>query len=209
MDPETLGTVADRYPWASWAIWDESFPDGDCVERQPAQLVEFVREHRELLTPDIVFAGLNRSDDLAAPFSNFHAPSRTHYDYRLKSFVQDGGLTRLRGAYMTDLVDEVDPDSHNVVVTDADADVFLEQLKLLGQSEYHVLCFGNAPFDGLVDYFDATVTRSVPELKHATVEARDTTIQLYRLWFYGLYGANQEKVEVVERQLQTLNERLA
>jgi len=170
MDRETLGGIATQYPWASWAVWDDAFPDGDCVEKCPERLVEFVQDRVEVLTPDMVLMGLNRADDLPAPYSNFHAPTRKHYDYRLKEFIQDGGLDRLQGAYMTDLVDEVDPDSQNVEVTDDDAAVLLEQLRLLSESEYHVMCFGNKPFDGVVGYFDAGVTSYSPELKHAAVE---------------------------------------
>jgi len=79
-----------------WAAWDDVFPDGDCVEKQPERLVEFIYDRAEVLTPDVVLMGLNRSDDLSAPYSNFHAPTRKHYDYRLKEFIQDGGLTSSR-----------------------------------------------------------------------------------------------------------------
>lgn len=209
MDSETLMTIAEQYPWASWAVWDDAFPDGDCVEKRPERLVEFVGDHAEMLTPDVVLTGLNRSDNLQAPFSNFHAPTRARYDHRLKSFIQDGGLDRLQGAYMTDLVDEVDPDSHGVEVTKDDAAVLLEQLRLLGEPEYHVVCFGDKPFDGLVEYFDAEVITRSPELQRATVETEGLTLHLFRVWFYGLYGANQDKVEVVERQLRALDERLS
>lgn len=209
MDGKTISQVAAQYPWASWAVWDDAFPDGDCVEKRPERLVEFVHDRAEVLTPNIVFMGLNRSDDLPAPYSNFHAPTRKHYDYRLKEFIQDGGLDRLRGAYMTDLVDEVDPDSRNVKVTDDDAAVLLEQLRLLGESEFHVVCFGNKPFDGMVDYFDAGVTSHSPDLKRATVEIDGRTLSLYRVWFYGLYGANQDKVDILKHQLHELNERIA
>lgn len=208
MDRETLTTITERYPWASWAVWDESFPGEGCVEERPERLVEFVGEHTELLTPDIVLMGLNRSDDLPAPFSNFHAPTRKHFDYRLKEFIQDGGLERLQGAYMTDLVDEVDPDSHRVEVTEDDAGVLMEQLQLLGESSYHVVCFGNKPFDGLVEYFDANVTTHPPELKRATVETGEVTLYVYRVWFYGLYGALQDKVEVFKQQLRELNDQI-
>jgi hypothetical protein len=208
VDRETLGTIAERYPWASWAVWDDAFPDGDCVEERPERLVEFVADHAEALTPGVVLTGLNRSDDLPAPFSNFHAPTRKHYDYRLKEFIQDGGLRRLQGAYMTDLVDEIDPDSHHVRVSEDDSAVLLEQLRLLGESEYHVVCFGNKPFDALTAYFDADVTTRPPEMKHATAEVDGLRLRLYRVWFYGLYGANQDKVDVFERQLQRLNKQL-
>jgi len=208
MDSETLAGIAEQYPWASWAAWDDVFPDGDCVEKQPERLVEFIYDRAEVLTPDVVLMGLNRSDDLSAPYSNFHAPTRKHYDYRLKEFIQDGGLDQLQGAYMTDLVDEVDPDSQKVEVSDDDAAVLLEQLRLLGESEYHVVCFGNKPFDGLVDYFDAGVTSHSPDLKRATIETDGLRLYLYRVWFYGLYGANQDKVEVLNHQLHELNERI-
>ena len=162
MNLQTISTIAKRYPWGSWALWDEEFPDGDCVEEQPERLIEFVQKHAEELTPDITLMGLNRSADLPVPFSNFHAPTHTHFDYRLKRCIQDGGLDRLRCAYMTDPVNEVDPDSHTARVTDDDAAVFLEQLRLLGESEYHIVCFGNKPFDGLIGYFDADVCTFPP-----------------------------------------------
>jgi len=203
----TLTSIARAYPWASWAIWDPSFPDGDCVEQRPQELLSFVQERADQLTPDIVFLGLNRSADLPAPIANFHSPSRTHYDYRLKETIQDGGLERLHGGYLTDLVDEIDPDSHCVTVTDGDAELLLEQLHRLGEQEFHIICFGNKPFDGLVSYFDATVSEGAPELKRATVETDGLVLHLYRVWFYGLYGANRGKVEVFKRQLEALNNR--
>lgn len=209
MDGETLTTIAQEYPWASWAVWDDAFPDGDCVEERPESLVEFIQEHAGTLMPDVVLMGLNRSDNLPASFSNFHAPTRNRYDYRLKECIQDGGLDRLQGAYMTDLVDKIDPDSHNVAMTDDDAAILLEQLHLLDEQECHVVCFGNKPFDALVEYFDVNISTLRLELKHATVEAEGLTLRLYRAWFYGLYGANQDKVAVFKRQLQELNERLA
>jgi hypothetical protein len=208
MDSNTLSTIASRYPWASWAVWDDAFPDGDCVEEQPERLVDFVMSRRTELTTDVVLLGLNRADDLPAPFSNFHAPTRKHYDYRLKEFIQDGDLHRLHGAYMTDLVDEVDPDSKQVTVTEEDAAVLLEQLRLLGVDSYHAVCFGNKPFDALVRYFDADVAPTSPEMKHATVAVEGFTLDLYRVWFYGLYGALQDKVPVFEKQLQELNQHI-
>lgn len=90
MDHETFAEIAAQYPWASWAVWDDAFPDGDCIENRPENLVEFLHDQAQVLTPDIVLMGLNRADDLPAPYANFHAPTRTHYDYRLKEFIQDG-----------------------------------------------------------------------------------------------------------------------
>lgn len=208
MEEQIVITVAERFPWASWAVWDNSFPEGGCIEEQPKQLIDFVCEHTTHLTADVVLLGLNRSNHLTSPFQNFHAPTRRHYDYRLKEFIQDDGLDRLWGAYMTDLVDDVNPESNEVRVTDTDAEILLNQLHLLGESEYDVICFGNKPFDGLTRYFDGDVSRQSPEIKRATVNVDGLTLRLYRVWFYGLYGANQDKVDTLKRQFQHLNERI-
>lgn len=208
VDRETVTTIRDTHPWASWAVWDEAFPDGDCVETTPNQLAQFIIDRRDRLTPDVVLLGLNRSDDLGGSFTNFHAPTRKHYDYRLKKFIQDGDLNRLHGGYMTDLVDEVEPDAASVTVTDDDADVFLDQLRLLDQSEYNILCFGNKPFRGLSNHFNADPAEQDHELLYAQTTVDGMTLHLYRVWFYGLYGANQAKVDVLETQLRHLNEHI-
>lgn len=209
IDQETVTKVRDEYPWASWAVWDEAFPDGDCVEEHPVELVDFIIEKRANLTPEVILMGLNRSDDLPGPFTNFHAPTRKHFDYRLKEFIQDGELDRLQAAYMTDLVDEVDPDAASVTVTDEDAEVLLEQLRLLDQPAYHVVCFGNKPFNGLIDYFDLDPTDRGNEIKYASTTVDGMQLHIYRFWFYGLYGALQHKVDIFQAQLRHLNNSLA
>ena len=50
MDSETVAKVAEQYPWSSWAVWDDAFPNGDCVEERPGELVGFVCDHVEVLT---------------------------------------------------------------------------------------------------------------------------------------------------------------
>lgn len=203
---ETVKRIRDRYPWASWAIWDDKFPDEDCVENTPDDVADFLINHSDQLTTDIIMLGLNRSEDLPAPFVNFHSPSGTHYDNRLKEFIQDGKLTRLQGAYMTDLVDEIDPDSSSVTVTEDDAQVLEKQLELLGEHEYHVICFGNKPFQGLTDYYGVDYSSIAPEIRYAATEIEGIDLHLYRVWFYGLYGIYQSKVETLEKQLHRINE---
>ena len=205
----TVNEFRDRYPWGSWAVWDDEFPEGDCVEKTPDEVADFIVDHSPDLRTDVVMLGLNRSDDLPAPFVNFHSPSGNHYDYRLKEYIQDGGLARLQGAYMTDLVDEIDPDSSNITVTDEDARLFEKQAALLGDNEIHVICFGNKPFQGLIEYYDLEESHLEPEIRYASVDRGEFELHLYRVWFYGLYGANQDKVETVERQLGVLNRRVA
>ena len=208
MQRETVRKIADLYPWSSWAIWDDAFPDGECIETNSCSLVEFMLTHHKKLTSDVVLLGLNRSDDLPGPFANFHAPTRKHFDYRLKETIQDGGLDRLPCAYMTDLVDEIDSESHHIEETPDDAALLLEQLDLLGGRSFEVICFGNKPFQGLVDYFNLAVEEGPHEILLATVKVGAKRLNIYRVWFYGLYGANQQKVPVFKAQLQYLHRHL-
>ena len=57
IDSERLTGTSAQYPWASWAVWDDTFPDGDCVEKRPERLVGFVHDQAEMLTPAIVRMG--------------------------------------------------------------------------------------------------------------------------------------------------------
>lgn len=209
VNAKTINRIQGEFPWASWAIWDDDFPDGDCIENSPEKLVDLILDRSKRLTPDVVLMGLNRADDLDAPFENFHAPTRKHYDYRLKEFIQDGGLDRLQGAFMTDLVDEVNPDASKVQVTDEDMQLFLDQLRVLGQSEYHVVCFGNKPFDGLSSRLRVEPSPRPHEIKYAKTELDNFTLHVYRFWFYGLYGIYQSKVDTLQSQLQYLNDQIS
>lgn len=205
IDSETLSQIAETYPWASWAIWDDQFPDDGCVETDPEALRAFFEAHRSALTPDVVFLGLNRSGDFDAPFQNFHAPTRKHYDYRLMEFIQDGELGRLWGGYMTDLVDHVEPTTDSVTVSDEDAAILLSQLELLDQREYHVVCFGEKTYRAVLEYAGGESESGPHELEVTQTEVDGLVLHLYRAWFYGAWGANADKVDVLERQLQYLD----
>jgi hypothetical protein len=52
------------------------------------------------------------------------------------------------------------------------------------------------------------VTSHSPDLKQATIETDGFTLYVYRFWFYGLYGANQDKVDILKKQLRELNKRI-
>jgi hypothetical protein len=208
INQQAITTIQEQYPWTSWALWDAEFPDDGCIEQTPSKVADFIHERSDQLTADVVLTGLNRSADLEAPFMNFHNASGRHYDWRLKEFIQDGRLTNLSGAYMTDLVDDINPDASEVEMSDADARVFLDQLRLLGENEYHVICFGNKPFDALTGYLGTDSVQKSPEIKYSNTTSDGFTFHIYRVWFYGLYGANQDKVDILERQLQHLNQRI-
>lgn len=207
VDAELLESVAASYPNSSWAIWSEDYPGPGCVEEDPTRMVSFILSNRNRLTPNIVFLSLNPSANIPAPYSNWHPTDSKHYDYRLKSFIQDNGLETLLGGYMTDLVShETTPDSAAVDHTEADIDRFLEQLTALGRREYHVVCFFDEDvYEPLRSHFGEESEELKHRIKHFETEWDGRVIHCYRVWFYGNWGANIDKVEKLEQQLGFLD----
>jgi len=56
---------------------------------------------------------------------------------------------------------------------------------------------------------EPTNLNTTPELKRTTIKTDGLTLSLYRVWFYGLYGVHQAKVDVFKHQLRELNEQIA
>jgi hypothetical protein len=110
---------------------------------------------------------------------------------------------------MTALVYEVNPDHAGVTLPSADAAVFLNQLDLLGRSDYHVICFGDKPFRALVEYVDFDADSCAHQIEDARTEVDGLTLHLYRVWFDGAWGKNQDKVDILEDQLASLNDRIS
>lgn len=155
MDRETLEALRDNHPTSSWAIWSPSFPEEGCIEEDPEALYEYIVKRREGLRPSVVLLSLNPSTDMPANFLNFHSTAPKHRNDQFRDLVEESGLG---GAYMADLVEETaDASASNVTPTEADVDNLFAQLQLLGQEEYHILCFLEEVFTTLEEAFDATV----------------------------------------------------
>lgn len=207
MDLETLQYLRSEYPGSSWALWSDEFPDDGCIEEDTDDLIEFIHANRNRLNDRVVLLSLNPSSIDPPGYQNFHSPASKHYDSRLKAFIQDIGLAQIIGAYMTDIVPEVvDSDSSNVTPETADTDRFLEQLDVLGNREYHIICFSRQAFEVLQARFDAETTELSHEITSFTGSREGRTIHVYRVWHYSNYGANADKVPKLEQQLRYLNE---
>lgn len=206
VNEQILSETHDRYGSASWAIWSDSFPDDGCIEEDPNALYTYIAERTQDLTPEVVFLSLNPSTHFPEGFANFHSTSSIHFDRRLKEFIQDADLTRLMGGYMTDLVmDEQNPDSNTVRASDAHLGRFFEQLALLDEPTYHVICFLEQPFNVLRKHFGAKATTLDHNIRSFTADWNGRTIHCYRVWFFGNWGAHQEKVPELREQLRYLN----
>lgn len=207
IETSVLERLRDSYGSASWALWSETFPNDGCIEEDPEALDRFIQDRRDALTPEVVLLSLNPSGEFPVGFTNFHSTDTQHYDRRLKEFIQDEELERLTGAYMTDLVmDEVTPTSDKIRPTPSHIARFREQLDLLNQPSYDVLCFHKKPFRALRDYFDAEETTLDHDIRSFETDWDRLSLQCYRVWFYGNWGANRDKVPELRDQLAYLND---
>lgn len=207
IDEQTLTKTHNRFESASWAIWSDSFPDDGCLEEDSDALYAYIAGRIQDLSPEIVFLSLNPSTHFPEGFANFHSTESRHFDRRLKEFIQGNGLTRLMGGYMTDLVmDEQNPDSNMIRANDAHLGRFFEQLDLLGQPAYHIICFLDQPFNALRKQLGAKAKPLDHDIRSFTGDWNGRDIHCYRVWFFGNWGAHQEKVPELREQLRYLND---
>lgn len=204
-----LNQLYVKYPGTSWAIWSNDFPTDGCVEENPTDLESFIVENQYRLNPEVIFLSLNPSTHLPEGYTNFHSTESKHFDSRIKEFVQDNDLSNLIGGFMTDLIsDTVDPDSNNVSATEDDVEYLLDKLDHLDQQKYHVISFMEDGFEAVKLYFEATEEQLPHDIRWFSTETNHFDLDVYRVWFYGNWGVNQEKVPELEQQLKYLNRRL-
>lgn len=204
MDAQTLTKLKDRYPTSSWAIWSQDFPHEGCLEDNPAEFYEFIKQKRSRLRPSIVLLSLNPSTKLPRDYQNFHSTDPTHRNDQFRDLVEEAGL---EGAYMTDLVERViDSNSANVDPTPEDVENLLEQLEILDQEKYYLICFHEKVFQALLEAFD-TKTRDFPQdIRGFSTVQNDLSIEGYRVWFHANWGANKDKIPDLQNQLKFLSE---
>jgi len=204
MDRTTLERIRDEHPTASWALWSPTFPKPGCVEEEQDELFEYIISRHDEMRPSIVLLSLNPSTDMPSDFWNFHSTQPKHRNDQFRDLVEASGLT---GAFTTDLVEHtVDASAGDVTPTDDDVENFFHLLNLLGQDEYHVLCFLQEVFDALRDAFDETPEQLPNDIDAFTTRQRGFTLHCYRVWFHANWGANKDKIPKLEEQLAYLNQ---
>lgn len=205
---EQLDKLKD-YETASWAVWSEEFPGKGCVERRPKKIYEFIKDHINNLNPGVILLSLNPSGVLCSPFANFHSVEKRHNDHILKKYIQDDDLENIKGSYMTDLVEEPNPDSKEIEPEEEDIQRFLEQLNILERKRSLVICFTGKTFNALRKYFGKRAKTLDHSIKTFSTGWDGKYVEFYRVWFYGIWGKYQkEKRKELKKQLRYLNKRL-
>lgn len=203
---EQLDKLKD-YETASWAIWSEEFPGKGCIERRPKKLHNFIKDHINDLNPGVILLSLNPSGVLCSPFANYHSIEKRHNDHILKKYIQDDNLKNIKGAYMTDLVEDPS-NSEEIESEEEDIHRFLEQLNILGRKRFLVICFTGKTFDTLRKYFGKRAKTLDLNIKTFSTDWEGAYLEFYRVWFYGVWGRNQDKIKELKKQLRYINKRL-
>lgn len=203
MDVHTLETLRDQYPTSSWALWSPGFPTDGCVEENPKQLFDFILEQRDSLRPSVVLLSLNPSTHMPSDYQNFHSTDSQHRNDQFRDYIVGADL---EGAYMTDLVERVNPDSNAVKVREEDIQNFLDQLELLDQERYYVICFLNDVFTALRDAFDADERDYPHNIKIFSTVWDGTKLDCFKVYFHANWGVNQDKTP--DEQLKYLNDHI-
>ena len=112
----------------------------------------------------------------------------------------------LEGAYMTDLVERVHPDSNSIDVRQDDVQNFLSQLEYLDQSRYYIICFLTTVFDALRDLFDARERNYPHNIKAFSTTWNGRQLDCFKVYFHANWGINNDKTP--DTQLKYLSNRV-
>lgn len=211
---DTLRQLRDDFQTSSWAIWSEDYPEDGCAEdrvwegQESDAIYDMIVENTEQLNPSVILMGVNPSGILPGPYSNFHSPDlQRNNDVYLKRAIQDADLTQLRGAYMTDLLKDVQsaqahstPEMQRSDITKLEA-----ELELLGAESYDIISFGKSKFKpAFSSWFNDSpreIGRGMPSIYTYNVE-----IESFDVDFYVAYHYIRTHHRDMAKQLETLND---
>ena len=142
----------------SWAIWQKR--DETKKAKFGMEDISFFDNPESLkLNPNIILCGLNISQKIETPFSNFHPNHSTAHDYKIRYAVEDSIFV---GAYMTDVIKDFEEICSGKVMSylrknpkfeRENIDSFEEELKCIGATNPCIITFGNDCFKILNKHF--------------------------------------------------------
>ena len=161
---ETYNQIKKKYgnKSASWAVWAE---EGRTPKSNISDLSIFNDSHiLKILNPNYVFVGLNPSvqDTDKDTWHNFHSKdTKRQNDYKLRYALKN---TKFWGAYLTDLVSDVEEtNSNKVFVSDKNVKKFKEEIALLGVKPV-LIAMGDKVYKALVSCLKDNFT--IVKIKH-------------------------------------------
>jgi hypothetical protein len=133
---------------SSWALWKEK----DIKEKSNVgdiSIFKSIFNEPSLLNPNIIFVGLNISQKIIKPLSNFHSESSRSHDYKIRYALKD---SKLSGGYMTDIIKDFEEKvsgnlmkylNKNPLFLEENIKSFEEELLFIGSNNPIIIAFGN------------------------------------------------------------------
>ena len=159
--------------YASWAVWAEvsATPKSNVGDMSIFDL-EANRSLLETIKGDVVMVGLNISRSFTESFRNFHDPSLKAHDFKIRYAFMN---TRYYGAYMTDIIKDVEMVDSNALLKHLKAspalvrkniEAFREELQDLNSGIPTILAFGIAAHRLLEDHISGNEYYRIIKLTH-------------------------------------------
>ena len=210
------------YLTSSWAVWSDDFIKPDCrkcIENEEGQPKKYFKNNLSLLKNNIILLGLNPSGDKEIQrdassnfLGNFHSViddyGRRHKgDLFLSNNIMK--LNNIKGAYMTDISDEIEGKSPNVCPDEHCVKKELEdKLIILGSENVHIVCFGWKVFNIINRNFGNRDKKADNKygVKEFSIKWKNKNITFYKVYHYSYsvrYGA--DKKDKFRRQLEYVN----
>ncbi len=210
MKKEKLEKIKRRFKTSSWALWSDDFPDGKCLEENPSQIFQMVLNRIEELNLNVVLLAKNPSGKIPLSkwegFVNFHSCKGKNRDSKLKEIIQDGKLKNIQGAYMTDLSEKV-----ATTLKEFEPNIIKkleEELNILGEKNYKIICFGNDVFNTLrkkMKLKDIIIGKNIKKMEcELNISDRRVQVEIYKVWHFS--PRNKYPIEELETQLKYLND---
>jgi len=210
MDKYLLQLKNEFGKYGSWAIWDE---DG-CI----APLIS-KNNFEILIKPNIIFLGLNASIKLPNDWINYHSECQEfkkkkwgqEFIKNLADLIMSDEFSTLRGAYMTDIIKDVDfPESSKVMakiknnpeILSRSKEIFEKELSLLSKifltDKFQVICMGRDAFDILCRIWDIPTKKVSNKMRSTTIERRINTFEILEIYHYAYRKKEKIKQDLRE-----------
>jgi hypothetical protein len=159
--------------YASWAVWAAAArgPKSN-IDDLSVLDVATTPTTLDVLKNDIIMVGLNISRSFAERFRNFHDPSPSANDFKIRFAFMN---TEYYGAYMTDIIKDVEMVSSAELLKHLRAfpsllrinvEVFREELRDLGSQRPTILAFGSAAHALIAENISPDEYSSLVRLTH-------------------------------------------
>lgn len=199
----------------SWALWDK---DGGIVSLTTKHDFEF------LLKPNIVFVGLNASIELSEDWINYHSECQKfkkkkwgqEFIKNLADLIMSSEFSFLRGAYMTDIIKDIDfPKSSKVIkeiksnppILLRNKEIFERELRLLSKlsstNKFQVICMGRDAFDILCRAWNMPTKRIPNEMRFVSIKKYNNFFDILETYHY-----SYRKKENIRKDLREIIKKL-